>query len=164
MVADSQTLALAGSRPRCMVLMGESGIGKTRLAEETARDALRRGWSVVWSHAYAQESGIPYRIWSETLRSIIAQGLWDPSQNGQAHLYTPLLALLPELREEWQDDGEFEYASERAESSSYHHNPRSPEQEQVQLREAVYELLAAISARVPLLLALDDVQWADGSS
>ncbi|HLL79499.1 MAG TPA: AAA family ATPase, partial [Ktedonobacteraceae bacterium] len=156
--ASAPALAVASTRPRCMVLMGESGIGKTRLVEETARDALRGGWSVVWSHAYAQESGIPYRMWSETLRSIIEQGLWDPSQTGQSQLYNPLLALLPELRDEWQ------VAGERVESGPYHHNPRSPEQEQVQLRESVYELLAAVSARAPLLLALDDVQWADGSS
>lgn len=137
------TLALQRPQPQCMVLMGESGIGKTRLAEETARLALRSGWAVVWSHAYAQESGIPYRLWSELLRNLIAQGLWDADEAGQ--IYAPLKALLPELHELWDDVGE-------------------PEQGQMRLREAVYELLVAISARAPLLLVLDDVQWADGSS
>ena len=138
-------MALKRPQPQCMVLMGESGIGKTRLAEETAREALRGGWVVVWSHAYAQESGIPYRLWSELLRNLISQGLWDPAAPEQARVYAALVALLPELHEMWE-------------------NIEEPDQEPVRLREAVYELLAAISAEAPLLLVLDDVQWADGSS
>lgn len=138
-------MALKRPQPQCIVLMGESGIGKTRLAEETAREALRGGWAVVWSHAYAQESGIPYRLWSELLRNLISQGLWDAAEPGQARVHTALVALLPELRETW---GNIEEA----------------DQEPVRLREAVYELLATISADAPLLLVLDDVQWADGSS
>src|SRR5262249_17886316 len=35
-------------RPQCMLLMGEAGLGKTRLAEEASREAQRRGWSVAW--------------------------------------------------------------------------------------------------------------------
>jgi DNA-binding SARP family transcriptional activator len=53
---------------QCMVLLGEAGIGKTRLAEEVSRDALQRGWWVVWSRIYPQERGIPYHIWIEVLR------------------------------------------------------------------------------------------------
>lgn len=143
--APSPALALQRLQPHCVVLMGESGIGKTRLAEETARDALHNGGVVAWGHAYAQESGIPYRLWSELLRDLIAQGFWDVESAGQARLFAPLQALLPELRERWGDVS-------------------SPEHDQARLREAVYELLAAISARAPLLIVMDDVQWADGSS
>ena len=139
----SPALVLQRLQPRCAILMGEAGIGKTRLAEETAREALQNGWAVVLSHAYAQESGIPYRQWSELVRDLIAQGLWDAADAGQAQVYTPLLALLPELREQWGD---------------------VKEPDQARLREAVYELLAAISAQTPLLIVLDDMQWADGSS
>jgi tetratricopeptide (TPR) repeat protein len=148
------------SRPQCLVLIGESGIGKTRLAEETAREARGRGWSVVWGHAYAQESGIPYRLWSEALRSLFEQGLLRgvTAQQLPPRIYTPLHVLLPELAEllpSENNSGQF---------SSYNHNPLSPEQEQVYLREAIYELLATLSAGSPLLIVLDDVQWADGSS
>jgi tetratricopeptide (TPR) repeat protein len=144
--AATATLALQKPQPQCMVLMGESGIGKTRLVEETAREALQGGWAVAWSHAYTQESGIPYRLWSELLRSLLAQGLWNVLEAGTGgQRYAPLVALLPELREVWEEVVE-------------------PDQEQARLREAVYELLETISARAPLLLVLDDVQWADGSS
>ena len=157
-------LALEKARSQCMMLMGESGIGKTRLAEETAREAKRRGWAVIWSHAYAQESSIPYRLWSEVLQRVIAQGLWKSEQvfatPEATQRYAPLSALLPELQEDLTRGGEGGGQG----GSGYNSNPLSPEQEQVYLREAVYELLATISADVPLLIVLDDVQWADGSS
>ena len=57
-------------RPQCVILMGDVGIGKTRLAEETGLEAKKRGWAVAWTRAYAQESSIPYRMWVE----IPAQG------------------------------------------------------------------------------------------
>ncbi len=159
------SVAIALERPRLqfIALMGESGIGKTRLAEETARVALRDGWTVVWSHAYAQESGIPYRMWSETLRGLLEQGIWRPEemiaeQQTLEHIYTPLKTLLPELQEWWPQD------EVRDSPAPYNHNPLSPEQEQARLREAVYELLTNLSTTAPMLIVLDDVQWADGSS
>src|SRR5258707_9488790 len=93
-----------------MVLMGEAGIGKTRLAEETAREAQLRGWAVAWSYVYAQESGIPYRLWTEVLRRIITQGLWQEQDLARhPHMFEPLEALLPEMRDllahEAQDEG-----------------------------------------------------------
>ncbi len=159
----SAASALERPTTQCMVLMGESGIGKTRLAEETARLALRDGWMVAWSHAYAQESGIPYRMWSEALRGLLEQGIWRPDEmmaerQVPDHIYPPLKTLLPELQEWWtQEDG-------RENLAPYNHNPLSPDQEQARLREAVYELLTHLSLTAPLLLVLDDVQWADGSS
>jgi len=51
--------------------MGESGIGKTRLAEEVSFEADIRGWSVVWAHGYEQEGTIPYRPWAEIFRTLI---------------------------------------------------------------------------------------------
>jgi tetratricopeptide (TPR) repeat protein len=159
----SAAIALERPRPQFIALMGESGIGKTRLAEETARAALRDGWTVVWSHAYAQESGIPYRMWSEALRGLLEQGIWRPDemmaeQQTLGHIYPPLMTLLPELQEWWpQDEG-------RDSPAPYNHNPLSPEQEQARLREAVYKLLTNLSSTTPLLIVLDDVQWADGSS
>ncbi len=156
---------LETQHPQCMALMGEGGIGKTRLAEETAREAQRRGWSVIWSYVYAQESGIPYRLWTESLRRMIIHGLWHEQDVAQRpHMFEQLEPLLPEMRElmdrhrngEESGDGE----TGRGRDTSGLHGYA----EQVLLWEAVYELLVTISARTPLLIVLDDVQWADASS
>jgi Bacterial transcriptional activator domain./IstB-like ATP binding protein. len=140
-------------RPQCILLMGEVGIGKTRLAEELGREVKKRGWAVAWSRVYAQEGTIPYRLWIEVMRKAMEQGVWQRQEVTRRPLvFQPLGALLPEL---------------------YHQKilpaveipiSLSPEQEQLRLWEASRELLSLISESTPLLIVLDDLQWADSSS
>ncbi len=138
-------------RPQSMLLMGEVGIGKTRLAEEIGRDVRRHGWAVAWSRVYTQESNIPYRLWTEVLRKAMSQGTWSRQEISKRPLvYQPLCVLLPELQD---------LMPQVAFST-----PLPPEQEQLRLWEAARELLVTISGGTPLLIVLDDLQWSDGSS
>ncbi|GHO81315.1 hypothetical protein KSD_90860 [Ktedonobacter sp. SOSP1-85] len=138
-------------RPQCGVLMGEVGIGKTRLAEELSREARGKSWAVAWSRVYAQEGSIPYRLWTEVLRKATTQGAWQRQELTRRPLvFQPLTALLPELTE---------FLPPVALTP-----PLPPEQEQLRLWEAARELLTLISESTPLIIALDDLQWADGSS
>jgi predicted ATPase/DNA-binding SARP family transcriptional activator len=148
----TSNLSLDTQRPiQCIILMGDVGIGKTRLAEETGREAKRRGWTVAWSRAYAQESNIPYRLWVEVLRKAMAQGLWPRQEIARRPLiYQALEVLLPELHD----------LLPKIEASS----PMPPEQEQLRLWEASRSLLTTISENTPLFIVLDDLQWADNSS
>ncbi len=138
-------------RPQCTLLVGEAGIGKTRLAEELSHEAQKRGWAVAWSRVYAQESSVPYRQWTEVLRNAMAHGLWQRQEISKHPLdYQPLTTLLPELHESMP---QVSYPV-----------PLSPEQEQLHLWEATLKLLTIISQRTPLLIVLDDFHWADASS
>ncbi|GHO69650.1 hypothetical protein KSC_085420 [Ktedonobacter sp. SOSP1-52] len=138
-------------RPQCGVLMGEVGIGKTRLAEELSREARGKSWAVAWSRVYAQEGSIPYRLWTEVLRKATTQGAWQRQELTRRPLvFQPLTALLPELTE---------FLPPVALTP-----PLPPEQEQLRLWEAARELLTLISESTPMIIALDDLQWADGSS
>jgi DNA-binding SARP family transcriptional activator/Tfp pilus assembly protein PilF len=135
--------------PQNVFLLGEVGIGKTRLAEEASRYAKRHNWAVAWSRAYAQEGGIPYHLWIDVLRKAMDQGTWQRQElSNRPLVFQPLNALLPELH---------------IPQVSFAAMP-SPEQEQFRLWEAISEFLALISSSTPLLIALDDMQWADGSS
>lgn len=137
--------------PQCMVVIGEAGIGKTRLAEETSRDAHERGWAVTWSRSYAQESTIPYRLWIEILRSLINSDPWQKQELFQHPLvYTRLTTLLPELYDQLPGTVTL--------------SRQSPGQEQQSLWEAILELFKMAIARTPMLVVLDDLQWADASS
>ena len=154
-------------RPQCALLMGEAGIGKTRLAEEVSREAQRSGWSIIWSRVYHQESGIPYRIWTDVLRKVIelVPGLTDPTLRTPSLLnpalealqLQPLTALLPELSANLTTVG-------ANQSGRLHNLPAQEHTASYRVRDTVRELLAAVSEITPLVIVLDDIQWADSNS
>jgi len=158
-----------------LLLMGESGIGKTRLAEELSQEANVRGWSVAWTHAYEQESTIPYRPWTEVLRTLLqdispeflmsiveAPFITPAGDTSDSIHYAPgltsklarLSALLPEL-------ANYDTLTPQQNAST---SPLPPEQERLHLWEATLGLLSTLSRATPLLLVLDDLHWTDDSS
>jgi DNA-binding SARP family transcriptional activator/tetratricopeptide (TPR) repeat protein len=157
----------AHKKTHFVLLRGESGIGKTRLAEELSMEAYHRGWAVAWSRSYEQESSIPYHPWAELLRAFyqntsplinnLNEG--QPAKSSAAYEISTLpfklerlSALLPDL------------IPNTIEHSS-HSTPTIPhEQERLHLWEAALGLIDAYSRIHPLLLVLDDLHWADDSS
>jgi predicted ATPase/DNA-binding SARP family transcriptional activator len=157
-----------------LLLSGEAGIGKTRLAEELSYEADQRGWSVVWARSYEQEAAIPYRPWAEIFRVLLkdihpslllqaleAQARRLPAYDAQSERSAVALAqsrlarmstLVPEL-------SMFEPYPPARESLSL-----TPEQERLHLWEAACAILSILSQPAPLLLVLDDLHWTDDSS
>ncbi|HSQ00550.1 MAG TPA: AAA family ATPase, partial [Candidatus Dormibacteraeota bacterium] len=120
---------------RAALLLGEPGIGKTRLLNELMAEVARRGGSVLDGAAYEAESSRPYGPWIDALRRVPAVAIGD-------QLGRELAPLLPELG--------------RAAAS-----PESRDG----LFGAVAELLAARAhSAPPVLLAFDDMQWCDAAS
>ncbi|HEY6540407.1 MAG TPA: AAA family ATPase, partial [Ktedonobacteraceae bacterium] len=186
MESVKETTAQVGRQRRAqklthfLVLMGESGIGKTRLAEEISYEANMRNWSVVWAHAYEQEGTIPYRPWTEILRTLLkdvpAEFLLEslesvvkpetegtPSRNTSASSSSPaysrlsrLRTLVPELAAHLTIDDSL--------SNSTSPSPLTPEQERLHLWEATTALFSVMSRSTPLLFVLDDLHWTDDSS
>jgi DNA-binding SARP family transcriptional activator len=137
--------------PHSLLLTGEIGIGKTRLAEEIGQEAKRMGWTVIWSRSYALERSIPYRLWIEVLRAAMMEGVWSRSQLQRRPLiFAPLVSLLPEL--------------EDVARSVFAPSLLSSELEQLHLWEAALQLLITISQESPLLIVIDDLQWIDTAS
>ena len=64
-----ETLAVVGPRGRLLVIEGEAGIGKTRLATAVADSARARGGTVLEARAYAGEEAIPLSVIAELLRT-----------------------------------------------------------------------------------------------
>jgi DNA-binding SARP family transcriptional activator len=79
-----------GGTDAVLVFVGEPGIGKSRLLDETARLALERGGFVLRGRAHEAEMVRPYGPWIDALRSISLDAV-EPEHRAM------LTALVPEL-------------------------------------------------------------------
>jgi tetratricopeptide (TPR) repeat protein len=132
-----------------VVIEGEAGIGKTRLADELAGHARSLGASVVRGRCYEEEAGVAYGPFIEGLRSVLAAG---PSLDQvPRHWLAEASRLLPELVEAYPGLPE--------------PGPLDGPAAGRQFFEGVSQvLLAATAGPVPGLLVVDDLQWADEAS
>ena len=53
---------------RLVMLAGDAGIGKTRLAQEVAKVAAQRGATILWGRCYDQSGAPPYWPWAQAMR------------------------------------------------------------------------------------------------
>ena len=129
-----------------MLLTGDPGIGKTRLVAEIARRAHDAGAFVLAGRS-PEESLVPYQPFVEALRHYFMTASARELRASAREYGSELMRLVPELRR-------------RAPELSAPIDSE-PETERYRLFEAVVGLLTEISATAPVLLVLDDVQWAD---
>ena len=141
--------ALSGKGSLAM-LVGEPGIGKTRLAEEFGVYAGLRGAQVLTGHCYEGESSLPYRPFVEAFRQY-TRTRPDAELRAQLGPGAPEIAtLVSEIRQRFPDIEEA---------------PKlDPEAERLRLFESVTEFLHNASTAQPLVLLLDDLHWADKPS
>ncbi|HMD56917.1 MAG TPA: AAA family ATPase [Solirubrobacteraceae bacterium] len=137
---------LEGQR-RVVLLAGDPGIGKTRLAAEFSRAAHEDGAAVLAGRCY-EEMLLPHQPFVEALRHYVA-GCPPAELTVQvATRRRELAALVPEL------DAPGTAAEPRGEA----------EQERFRMFEAVASLLSEIALTRPTILVLDDLHWADEAS
>jgi DNA-binding SARP family transcriptional activator len=130
---------------------GEPGVGKTRLAEELALSAVRRGMRVFFGHAYEMTGAPAYLPFVEILEQAAARAPNPKALREELGEEAPEIArLLPRLRGLFPD-----IAAPLA---------LPPEQERRYLFNSVRRVLARAALRCPLLLVLDDLHWADEST
>ncbi len=135
----------AAGELRVALIAGEPGVGKTRLAAELAREA-HEGGALVLVGRCDEDLGVPFQPFVEALRYFLDH---SPGEDLRAQLGRhagELVRLVPELADR---------------VSGLPPPLRSdPETERYRLFDAVAAWLAAVSAVVPVLLVLDDLQWA----
>ncbi|MGI8332454.1 helix-turn-helix transcriptional regulator [Actinomadura scrupuli] len=138
--------AAAAGRPGVILISGDAGIGKTRLAGQLAATARERGWAVLVGQCAELGESMPYLPLADALRHATrdparAPGVWDALRS------RPVLGrLLPD-----GDTGPGPGADR-------------PELAQQQLFGAALGLLGELSDTDPVLLVLEDLHWADRST
>jgi DNA-binding NarL/FixJ family response regulator len=140
----------ASGRPGLVLIGGDSGVGKTRLVSEfEQRQAMDGSGGVIFLRGQCleqTESDLPYAPLLGALRPVV-RGRHEALAELSAADRKQLATILPGLDE----DG--------------HVRPERPDPSgQLRLFEAMLELLEILAECEPLVLALEDVHWADRST
>jgi class 3 adenylate cyclase/tetratricopeptide (TPR) repeat protein len=152
-VADlrSRLCSVLEGRGGTILLAGEPGIGKTRLAQEISQEARQRGFHVLAGHCDEQVTA-PYQPFALALLEYLNAAA--PAQLARAlppAVACELARIVPDVTARLRDvPGAAALPAEHG---------------QLALMEAVRQFLAAVgSSDAPVLLVLDDLHWADEGS
>jgi DNA-binding SARP family transcriptional activator len=133
-----------------VTVVGEPGIGKTRLLQEFAASARRRGGLVLSGRCLEGGWVPPYHAFVEAITAYAAQAGATRLRADLGPAAGPLAQLVPALRERLRD---LPTAA-----------PLQPDEERLRLLDAVARFFAGLAAHGPVVLVLDDLHWADAST
>ncbi len=139
----------SGGGREILLVAGEAGLGKTTLVGEAARAGFDAGACVLFGHC-EEDLATPYQLFAEALGHYVTQA---PEERLLAHVAThgsELSRLVPALASRIPD-----LPSSRATDS---------DTERFLLLAAAVGLLVEISEVQPVVIVLDDIQWADNAS
>ncbi len=146
-VLEDALLSAERGEGRFVVLGGEAGIGKTRLATELTKRARRLGSEVLWGACSEAELPLPYLPFVEALGNYLSRQEVDALGAELGASRRELAQLFPQL-------GSDEAAAPVGD----------PAQAKLRLFEAVVALLALPAREHGLLLVVEDVHWADSAT
>jgi DNA-binding CsgD family transcriptional regulator len=131
------------------LLAGESGIGKSRLLGELSGRARARGDIVLTGECLEMAGGeLPYAALVGALRSVVR----ERGREAAAELAAELAAGRPELGRLMPELGPADAGTTEAEGA------------QARLFEQLLGALSELAAEAPVLLAIEDLHWADRST
>jgi predicted ATPase len=143
---DAAVAGLGRAGPAALLLLGEPGIGKSRMLGELAARADTSGCIVLSGSGSELELDLPYSVFVDALDEYVA-------------------GLDPRRLESLDDSVRAELARFLPSLSDYGGGGEAPlRDERYRTHRAVRELLERLAATKPLVLVLDDVHWADSAS
>ena len=141
--------ALSG-RGQMVMLAGEPGIGKTRLAQELASRAESLGAQVLWGWCYEREGAPPYWPWAQPIRSYVQDTGADQLRSQMGPGGADIAEVIPEVRAKLPD---LDMPA-----------ALDPEQARFRLFDSFATFFKNLAQTQPIMLVLDDLHWADKPS
>jgi predicted ATPase len=133
--------ALAG-RGSLVMISGDAGVGKSRLAEDLAEEASRRGFLALSGRCEDLEDPPAFMPLLEILRTAMSLVPQQVFRESMGAAFSGIASLLPELAED----------------------PSGAQPDREALLDACRDFLERTSRRRPTLLILEHLQWADAES
>src|ERR1700758_3947217 len=138
---------LAGGEPWLMQIVGEPGIGKSRLLAELCRRGEDRGYLVLDGRAAEVEQDVPFGLIVDALNDYLGSLAPAILRAIDDELLAELGSVFPSLARHGVT------GTARGEGIGRY-----------RLHYAIRGVLERLAARQPMLLALDDMHWADAAS
>ncbi|MFN2388284.1 MAG: AAA family ATPase [Actinomycetota bacterium] len=141
---------LAQGRGGLVMIGGEPGVGKTRIAEEIALEAQARDFRALTGRCYEMDSPPPYLPFIELLEAASREVDKETFRIALGDAAGEVAKVMPQLRNMYSDLPP----------------PLDlpPEQERRYLFNSISEFVTRAAATTPLVVVLDDLHWADESS
>jgi oligopeptide transport system substrate-binding protein len=160
-----QTLA---GRGQTLLISGEAGVGKTRLVGELVQQIETSGGKALVGGSF-MEGGIPYAPFRQIIREVAHSSLFTGSQTESSlpdFVVSALLTLVPELQlpgAELHPPAPAGYQPSEMEDHLTGTAIDPPAEQQI-LFENLGIFFRTLSDQTPIILVLEDVQWADSGT
>lgn len=136
---------------RLVLLAGEPGIGKTRLALELTAQATKREAAIAWGRCHEEAGAPPYRPWAQILGAVAAAQDTGELRANLGAGASDITEIAPEIRLRLPDLDPPTALSD-------------PLETRFRLFGSIAHFLVNSSRHHPLILVLDDLHWADAST
>ncbi|MFO7631802.1 MAG: AAA family ATPase, partial [Caldilinea sp.] len=141
--------ALTG-RGEWLMIYGEAGVGKTRLAYQLLREAAELSTTVISAGCQTLEHDLPFAPLADALGRYF-YGLPDENVHSLPTATLGSLAqIIPSLQDRLQDQ-----------SLSIAENTSSAEENRQRLIDSIVTTIMVLATMRPMMLFVDDLQWAD---
>ena len=135
---------VVGGAGRLVMLAGEPGAGKTRLAQEVTLNLRNRGFLLAAGSCFEPRQSVPYYPFLDALTALY--GLATPAIRFQVAQRWPYIGrLLPE-------------------AGIPSPPPSGGQDDQERLFRSVTAFIQAVARQIPVAILLDDLHWSDGAS
>lgn len=144
---DAAIAAGLGGRGGFVAIVGDAGAGKSRLLAEVCRRAEARGGEVRIGRCFEGHGGQVFWPWVQVFRSFAAA-------RSEADLASALQG----------EAGDIARLTAAVAAADRDASPGDPEVQRARLLDSVVAVLRRAAATRPLLLAFDDLHWADNAT